>query len=62
MILPAFAFAPQLLYRNLLYTAVTRAKKLLIIVGEEEILARMIGNDKKTRRFSGLRQLLEQET
>ncbi len=62
VILPAFAFAPQLLYRNLLYTAVTRAKKLLIIVGEEEILARMIGNDKKTRRFSGLRQLLEQET
>ncbi len=61
VILPAFAFAPQLLYRNLLYTAVTRAKKLLIIVGEEEILARMIGNDKKTRRFSGLRQLLEQE-
>lgn len=58
VILPAFPFAPQLLYRNLLYTAVTRAKSLLIIVGQEEIIEKMIENDRKTRRFSGLRFLL----
>ncbi|MBQ1384561.1 MAG: ATP-binding domain-containing protein, partial [Firmicutes bacterium] len=38
---------PQLLYRNLLYTAVTRAKKLLILVGKTEIAEHMIRNNKK---------------
>ncbi len=61
VILPAYEYAPQLLYRNLLYTAVTRAKALMIIVGQEEILRRMIENDRKTRRFSGLGRLLEAE-
>ncbi|MBQ8026724.1 MAG: ATP-dependent RecD-like DNA helicase [Clostridia bacterium] len=51
--------APELLsYRNLLYTAVTRAKKLMIIVGNEEQVYRMGRNDKKARRYSALRYFL----
>lgn len=50
---------PMLQYRNLLYTAVTRAKKLLIIVGSESVIDRMVNNNKQTNRFSGLRYLLE---
>lgn len=50
---------PELLsYRNLLYTAVTRAKKLMIIVGNEEQVYRMARNDKKARRYSALRHFL----
>jgi exodeoxyribonuclease V alpha subunit len=47
--------APQLLTRGVLYTAMTRAKSLLVIVGNPDILAKMVHNDKKQRRYSGLR-------
>lgn len=50
---------PMLQYRNLLYTAVTRAKKILILVGSESVIEKMVGNNKQTNRFSGLRYLLE---
>lgn len=50
--------APQLLYRGVLYTAVTRAKKLLIAVGDEEEAGRMIDNHRQSRRYSGLRARL----
>ena len=50
---------PQpLLHRGLLYTAVTRARELLITVGDENIVNRMIDNHKQTRRYSGLRARL----
>lgn len=61
VIIPLFRGAPQLYYRNLLYTAVTRAKKLLIIVGNPKILVTMVNNDKKTKRYSGLKGLLKEE-
>ena len=48
----------RLYYRSLLYTAVTRAKKLLIIVGREEALNYMVDNNRKTVRYSNLRKLL----
>ncbi len=54
VILPLFRNAPNLCYRNLLYTAVTRAKKLLIVVGSMETVERMIENDRKTLRYTGL--------
>ena len=48
--------APQtLMNRSLLYTAVTRAKQLLIIVGDDEIFHSMIDNHKQAGRYSGLR-------
>lgn len=50
--------APQLMSRSILYTAVTRAKELLIIVGDENTVYHMIDNHKVTRRYSGLRARL----
>ena len=58
VIIPMYNSPPQLLYRNLLYTAVTRAKKLLILVGKYEIIQKMVENNKKTQRYSGLRDFL----
>ncbi len=49
---------PLLQYRNLLYTAVTRAKKLLIIVGNEQVIYNMVNNSKRTNRYSGLKYLI----
>ena len=60
VIIPLFRGAPQLYYRNLLYTAVTRARKLLIIVGDGEIITTMVNNDKKTKRYSGLKGFLQE--
>ncbi|MCL2488083.1 MAG: ATP-dependent RecD-like DNA helicase [Oscillospiraceae bacterium] len=54
VILPLFHNQPMLLYRNLLYTAVTRAKSLLILLGSAETVREMVINDKKTLRYSGL--------
>lgn len=58
VILPMFPGPKQLQYRNLLYTAVTRAKSLLILVGEEGTIQNMVANDRKTRRYSGLLRFL----
>ena len=44
----------MLLSRNLLYTAVTRAQKLVILVGREEIVREMVENDRQTMRYTGL--------
>ncbi len=53
---------PQpLLHRGVLYTAVTRARELLIIVGDENIVRQMTDNHKQTRRYSGLRARLAKE-
>lgn len=58
VILTAAGVAKQLSYRNLLYTAVTRARENLIIVGTENQVERMIENDKKTKRYSALKYFL----
>lgn len=58
VIIPMYNSPPQLLYRNLLYTAVTRAKKLLILVGKPEIMEKMVNNNKRTLRYSGLKDFL----
>ncbi len=54
VILPLFDVPSMLKYRNLLYTAVTRAKKLLIIVGSTAVFEQMSVNDRKTLRYTGL--------
>ena len=62
VIIPLFDTPQQLQYRNLLYTAVTRAKKLLIIVGSEALYNRMAQNNKKTLRYTLLKEfILENE-
>ncbi|MBQ8502710.1 MAG: ATP-dependent RecD-like DNA helicase [Clostridia bacterium] len=58
VIMPVCSVIPQLSYRNLLYTAVTRAKNRLILVGSQAQVNAMVDNDKKTRRYSALKHLL----
>ena len=58
VILPLIDTPPQLLYRNLLYTAVTRAKKLLVVVGSENVYNKMAKNDRKTLRYTMLKEFL----
>ena len=60
VIIPLCHVSPLLCYRNLLYTAVTRAKKLLITVGNRETVKAMVENDRKTLRYTGLQYFLEQ--
>lgn len=59
VVMPVFRNTANLCYRNLLYTAVTRAKKLLILVGSMDTLQQMIANDRKTLRYTGLRTFIE---
>lgn len=49
---------PMLLSRNLIYTAVTRAQSLVILVGSENALARMVANNRETMRYTGLSRWL----
>ncbi|MCI7767816.1 MAG: ATP-dependent RecD-like DNA helicase [Oscillospiraceae bacterium] len=61
VILPLLGGFDKLYYRNLLYTAVTRAKKMLIIVGSKAIVEKMVNNDRRTLRYTCLRHMIEQE-
>ena len=58
VILAALDGAPMLMTRGVLYTAITRARELFIIVGDEAAVERMVANDRQTRRYSGLRARL----
>lgn len=61
VIIPITAFTHNLLYRNLLYTGVTRAKKMIIVIGTKEVVKTMVDNNRKMLRYSLLRPLLEKE-
>lgn len=50
-----FAGAPMLLTRGVLYTAITRARELLVMVGNEQIVAQMTENNRRNKRYSTLR-------
>ncbi len=54
VVIPVYDGPYMLLNRNLLYTAVTRAKNVAVLVGSENIIRKMIDNNKETRRYSGL--------
>jgi len=58
VILAMTSAATLLLSRSVLYTAMTRAKSLLVIVGSPEVMEKMVRNDKRQRRYSGLRARL----
>ncbi len=58
VILPIFGGFDKLYFRNLLYTAVTRAKKLLIIVGSKGRVEYMVQNNRKMLRYTNLRNFL----
>ncbi len=58
VIIPTFWGPPMLLTRNLLYTAITRAKELVVLVGMEKYLHMMINNNRIAKRYSGLSKRL----
>ncbi len=58
VIMPLSQFPPMLMCRNLLYTAVTRAKQMVILVGSSEACARMVSNANERERFTGLEEKL----
>lgn len=62
VILCATSGSPYLLNRSVLYTAITRARELLIIVGREDVVSAMTENVKKNRRYSGLKLRLQEKT
>ena len=61
VVMPTINTPPKLAYRNLFYTALTRAKSLLIIVGNHGSIKAMVDNDKKSRRYSALIHFLYKE-
>lgn len=61
VIVPVCSFPPMLMTRNLLYTAVTRGKKLVILVGSPESVQKMVQNNKLQLRYSNLRQRLSED-
>lgn len=58
VILPVFHCAPMLMCRNLFYTAVTRAKDMVILVGDESAVRHMVDNNTERERYSGLAERL----
>lgn len=61
VVIPVLGPPRQLCYRNLLYTGVTRAKQLLILVGRRGVIDAMIENDRKTKRYTGLKWFLQNQ-
>ena len=60
VVLPIVGGYDKLYFRNLLYTAVTRAKKLLVLVGSAKRIEFMVENNVKTLRYTGLRFFLSE--
>lgn len=59
VIIPIMDGFSKLSYRSLLYTAVTRAKKMLIIIGQEEEIQKMVDNNRSARRYTCLKKMLK---
>ena len=55
VVIPVWSFPPMLMTRNLLYTAVTRGKKLVVIVGDPARVRSMIDNNRADGRYTGLK-------
>ena len=58
---PSDGLPRRLLTRNILYTGITRAKQLLVIVGSTETVSHMVANNQKGRRYSALKARLRGE-
>ena len=61
VIVPMASAAQMLQTRNLLYTAVTRGQTMVILVGREDIVERMVANDRQSTRYTGLWSWLQSE-
>ena len=60
VIMPVIGGPPMLLTRNLLYTAMTRARELVVLVGSEDVIRRMVENDHVARRYTTLAVRLQE--
>lgn len=58
VIIPVYNCGDRLLTRNLLYTAVTRAQNMVILVGNAQLVHQMVQNNRQTKRYTGLRYIL----
>ena len=56
--MPLVSGSPMILTRNLLYTAITRAKKFVVLVGEEYNVRKMVKNDYVAKRYSALKYFM----
>ena len=56
--MPVFNVVPNLCYRNLLYTAVTRAKNIMVLVGSADVVYNMTMNNSRTKRYTALKYFL----
>ena len=61
VIMPLCSAAPMLQTRNLFYTAVTRARKIVILVGKKYVIGRMVENDAQAVRYTGLCDMIKKE-
>lgn len=61
VVIPLVPGAPIIITRNLLYTAITRAKKTVVLVGSKQILARMIHNNYTAKRYTLLKDFIVEE-
>jgi len=59
VVMPVVGGPPMLLTRNLFYTALTRAKSLVVLVGREDAVRQMVENDHILRRYTTLAQRLQ---
>lgn len=62
VLMPMAMYMPMLMTRNLFYTAITRAKSMVILVGNEKIVEKMTYNESYTKRFTGLKERLIKKT
>jgi exodeoxyribonuclease V alpha subunit len=61
VVIPIVSGAPIIITRNLLYTAITRAKKVVVLIGSKQNMARMIYNNYTAKRFTLLKDYLQDE-
>lgn len=61
VVMPLTSVSEQLLYRNLLYTGITRAKENIILIGSRGVVNKMVQNDRKTNRYSCMKRILEEK-
>ncbi len=60
VIMPVYNYSPMLLTRNLLYTAITRAQQMVILVGDARIVYGMVDNNRQVNRYTGLKYILRE--
>ena len=61
VVMPAFHGAPMLMNRNLIYTAITRARDFVTLVGQKSAVEKMVDNDFEAKRYSSLKRWLTEE-